>query len=176
MKTLVKEDLTRIGILNKVSGFKGRLSGLVEAARPEKLRSKKFLFILLEGLPVPFTIEEIEINENEILVKFENINSEEEAKKLLRKELYTEKFSSKNKTAVMSWKDLIHYTAIDADFGEIGIIEEVLEYPKQMLAKCMVNGKEVLFPLNEEMVTDINPDDKIVFLELPDGLLDVYLK
>ena len=76
----------------------------------------------------------------------------------------------------MSWKDLIHYTAFDAEYGEIGIIQEVLEYPMQMLAKCLVNGKEVLFPLNDEMVTDINAEDKIVFVELPEGLLDVYLK
>jgi 16S rRNA processing protein RimM len=45
----------------------------------------------------------------------------------------------------------------------------------QMIAKCIVKGKEVLFPLNEDIVIEINEEEKKVFVELPSGLLDVYM-
>ena len=176
MKILRKEDLTRIGFVNKTSGFNGNLSCIINIARPEKLLKGKFFFLILEGLPVPFAFEKIEMKGEELIVKFVDVDTEEQAKKLLRKEVYAEKFKGKKKNDLISWKDLVDYTAIDNISGEIGIISEVLEYPKQMIAKCLVDGKEILFPLNDEIVVEIDDEEKKVFVELPEGLLDVYLK
>ena len=83
---LRKEDLSRIGFVNKTSGFKGSLSCITNIVRPEKLLKSKFLFLILEGLPVPFAIEKIELRGEEFIVKFEDVDSEENAKRLLRKE------------------------------------------------------------------------------------------
>ncbi len=176
MKTLTKEDLTRIGFVNKTSGFNGKIKCIIDLARPKNLSGKKFLFLIIEGLPVPFAVEEMELNEDELIVKLEDVNSEEQAKKLLRTEVYSEKFTGKKKSEIGSWKDLIGYTATDENYGEIGIISEVLEYPMQMIAKCMVNDKEILFPLNDEIVLEIDGEEKNVFVELPEGLMDIYLK
>ena len=176
MKILRKEDLTQIGFVNKTSGFKGNLSCIINIARPEKLLQCEFFFLILEGLPVPFAAEKIELKGEELIVKFEDVETEEHAKKLLRKEVYVEKFKDKKKKDLISWKDLVDYTAIDNVSGEIGIISEVLEYPKQMIAKCLVDGKEILFPLNDDIVIEIDNEEKKVFVELPEGLLDIYLK
>ena len=175
MKILTKENLTRIGFVNKTSGFKGNVSCIVDMARPEKLLNKKFLFILLEGLPVPFAIEEIEQRENDLLVKFVDVDSETEAKKLLRKEIYTEKQRAQKKSDILSWFDLKGFTAIDEVAGELGKIEEVMELPQQMIAKCIFNGKEILFPLNEDIIIDINEKENILYVKLPDGLIDIYM-
>ena len=176
MKTLRKEDLSRIGFVNKTSGFKGNISCMIDIARPEKLLKNKFFFILLEGLPVPYATEKIEMKGDDLIIKFEDVDTEEQAKKLLRKEIYAEKFKGKKKNDLLSWKDLVDYMAIDTISGEIGLISEVLEYPKQMIAKCLVDGKEILFPLNDDIIVDIDDEKKIVFVELPEGLLDIYLK
>src|SRR4249920_3082627 len=106
MKILRKEDLKRIGFVNKTSGFNGNLSCISSIARPEKLLKRKFLFLILEGLPVPFAIETIEVNGEEVLVKFEDVDSELQAKKLLRKEIYAEKMHDKKKIDLLSWPDL----------------------------------------------------------------------
>ena len=65
--------------------------------------------------------------------------------------------------------------AIDETFGELNIIEEVNEFPMQFIAKCTINNKEVLFPLNDEIVTEIDEDKKIIYLDLPIGLVEMYL-
>ena len=176
MKILRKEDLTRIGYVNKTSGFKGNLNCFTDVSFPEKLLHKKFFFLILEGLPVPYAIESIEMKGDDLVVKFEDVDSEEQAKKLIRKEIYADKNLKEKKNDLLSWKDLVGYFAIDNYNGDIGIITEVLEYPQQMIAKCMVDGKEILFPLNESIVLEIEDDEKKVYVELPDGLIDLYLK
>lgn len=172
---LKKEDLTRIGFVNKTVGFKGELSCITDISRPEKLLKADFLFLILEGLPVPFAVEEMEIRGNDILVKFEDIDSEISAKKLLRKEIYSQKLKGKASAEVISWKSLVDFTVTDTVHGELGKIFEVMEFPMQYIAKCMYRDKEILFPLNDDIVIEINEDEKRIQVELPDGLLDVYL-
>lgn len=130
---------------------------------------------MLEGLPVPFSIEEIEQRGNDLLVKFVDVESEADAKKLLRKEIYTEKQRAQKKSDILSWFDLKGYMAIDEDAGELGVIIEVMELPQQMIAKCIFNGKEILFPLNEDIIIDINEKENILYVKLPDGLIDIYM-
>ncbi len=176
MKILSKENLTRIGFVNKTNGFKGKLSCIIEIARHDKILKYKFLFVILEGLPVPFSVEEIEIKGEEIIVKFEDVNTEEQAKKLVRKEVYADKQKGNNKQDLIRWKDLIGYMARDNSFGNIGIIEDVFEYPMHTIAKTTLNDAEVLFPMNDDVIIEINDDHKTIVLDLPEGLLDVYLK
>jgi 16S rRNA processing protein RimM len=174
MKMLRKENLSRIGFVNKSSGFKGNLHCIIEIAHPEKILNNKFLFLILEGLPVPFAIEEMELNGSELIVKFEDVDSETEARKLSRKELYAEKQRHKKKNELLSWKDLVGFSVVDENHGDSGKIEEVLEYPQQMIARCIFNGKEFMFPLIDDIVIDINEEEKIVYVELPNGLLEIY--
>ena len=176
VKQIRKEKLSRIGFISRSHGYKGKLSCVTDIARPEKLIKLDFLFIMVNGLPVPFSIEEIEVNNTDFFVKLEYIESDVEAKKYLGKELYAEKIRENKKNVIMSWKDLKGYKAIDETYGELDVITEVLEYPTQYIGKCMVNEKEVLFPLNDDVVTEIDDSEKIIYLDLPEGLLDIYLE
>ena len=42
----------------------------------------------------------------------------------------------------------------------------------------MVSYKEteILFPLNEDFIVEIDDEEKILTLDLPEGLLDIYLE
>jgi 16S rRNA processing protein RimM len=171
-----KEDLTRIGFVNKSYGFKGSLNCIIEIAHPEKLLRRKFLFLILEGLPVPFAVQEMEIDGNEMFVKFEDVDSEIEARKLSRKEIYADRQKQKKKNDLMSWKDLSGFSVVDDTIGELGLIEEVMELPMQFIARCKQEEKEFMFPLNDDFILEIDEVEKIVFVDLPEGLLDVYLK
>ena len=176
MKTLKKENLFRIGSVQKSSGFKGALIVRLDVVKTSEYKKEKFFFILFEGLPVPFEVEQIEINDDVMLVKLVDVDSEEEARKFSRKDFFTEKIPGKIKRNINGWKDLVDFRVTDIALGELGNILEVLEYPMQMIARCSVNGKEVLFPLNDEIVLEIHDKERKIVVDLPDGLLDVYLK
>ena len=49
------------------------------------------------------------------------------------------------------------------------------EYPQHFVATMNYKEKEVLFPLNEDMILEIDLDEETILVDLPDGLLDLYL-
>ncbi|MEM6699798.1 MAG: hypothetical protein AAF599_15455 [Bacteroidota bacterium] len=56
----------------------------------------------------------------------------------------------------------------------IGVIEEVIEMPQQEMAVINYKDKEVLIPMNEDFILEILEEEKILKVELPEGLLDLY--
>jgi len=74
------------------------------------------------------------------------------------------------------YTDLKGFTAIDETLGELGEIIEVNEYPQQFIATVLYKGTEILFPLNEDFIIEIDDEEKILTLGLPEGLLDIYLE
>jgi 16S rRNA processing protein RimM len=174
MKPLLKKDLVRAGYINKISGFNGAVSCYIELDDPESPLSCNYFFLILEGLPVPFKIEKIDLRGNDLIVKFTDVDSEAAAKKILKAEIYTEKLRQKSKKKSLEWTDLKGYLVIDSTEGEIGVIEDILEYPMQFIAKCLKQDKEILFPLNEDIVVDIDDEEKKIIVDLPEGLIAVY--
>jgi len=37
-------------------------------------------------------------------------------------------------------------------------------------------NKEIMFPLNEDMIVEIDEDEETILVDLPEGLLDIYLE
>ncbi|MFN9710844.1 MAG: 16S rRNA processing protein RimM, partial [Bacteroidota bacterium] len=68
----------------------------------------------------------------------------------------------------------IGYTLLDKE-KVLGIIDEVIEQPHQILCRLIINEKEVLIPLNESTIQKINHPKKQVHTDLPEGLLEIYL-
>lgn len=143
--------------------------------KPEHILKHEFLFIRLEGLPVPFFIEEMEVNDDQLIVKLEGLDSQEIAKSFSQKEIFLEKKEDRQKKGPLTWKELSGYTAIDSNHGTIGLIEEIIEYPMQFVAMIMKEEKEILLPLNEDLVDEVIPEEKIIHVTMPDGLFSIYL-
>jgi 16S rRNA processing protein RimM len=58
---------------------------------------------------------------------------------------------------------------------ELAVVLEVIEQPLQILLRLEMQGKEVLIPLHETTLIEIDHKNKQVVVSLPEGLLDVYL-
>jgi 16S rRNA processing protein RimM len=56
----------------------------------------------------------------------------------------------------------------------IGVIQEVIEQPHQLLVTILYQGQEAYIPLHEESLRGVDHSKKTVTVELPDGLLDLY--
>jgi 16S rRNA processing protein RimM len=51
----------------------------------------------------------------------------------------------------------------------------VQEYPQQLIAIVQYKNKEVMFPLNIDIIKGIDVEGGEIYVDLPVGLLDVYL-
>jgi 16S rRNA processing protein RimM len=56
----------------------------------------------------------------------------------------------------------------------IGVIQEIIEQPHQLLVTILYQGQEAYIPLHEESLKGVDHAKKTVMVELPDGLLDLY--
>ena len=169
------KKLTRIGFINKLSGYKGEVLCIIERGDVKGYANEEFLFVKLDGIDVPFEVEEIKDRRGAAVIKFRFSDTEEYAKRFIDKEVFTEKKGKRNKDEP-DWEDFAGYEAVDEVHGSLGIIKKLEQYPQQLIATFVINEKEVLIPLNENFVQRIDDESKQIFLKLPEGLIDVYLK
>ncbi|MDB4924085.1 ribosome maturation factor RimM [Mucilaginibacter sp.] len=173
MKT---EDCFRIGSVLKTKGLKGEMQMYVDF---DNLPDIDFnaLFIEIGGKLAPFFVESIKYNQkNSAYLYLEDVDTIEKASVLVRKDIYLpNKLKPKKKKSDFTLKDLIDFTAVDENEGELGKITAIHEYPQQLIAAVTYKNCEVLFPLNEEIIIGIDVVKEIVTVDLPEGLLDIYL-
>jgi 16S rRNA processing protein RimM len=167
--------LTNIGFIIKPYGFNGELVLAIQDGEADDYGKAEFFFIELEGKPVPFFAVEIKKHSGDIVVKLEDVNSEAEAKKLAGKKIFVEESIVNSSGDKTDWDSLIGYEVFETVYGALGQLNGIEEYPQQIIAHCIVNGKEVLFPLTEDFISEINIKKKELHIDLPEGLLDVYL-
>lgn len=75
----------------------------------------------------------------------------------------------------LTYTRLVGYTLRDARLGLLGEIDAIFDLPQQEVARIDYQGNEVLIPLHEDFLLEIDDVHKMVYVDLPDGLLDVYL-
>jgi 16S rRNA processing protein RimM len=170
------EDCFRIGTVTKTRGLKGELQAFIDFAQPDKLDFDA-LFIEVNGKLVPYFVESFKMpQKNVAFIYLEDIDHIDKATLLAKKDIY---LANKHKPVKdeneFTLYDLMGFTAIDEDEGELGRIIELQELPQQLIATVVYKNKEVLFPLSEGIITGIDAVKSIVYVDLPEGLLDIYL-
>lgn len=123
---------------------------------------------------IPWFIESSSAkNETETTVKLEGVNTKESTVKLVRKNVWLTNEDFRSLAGQASPLALLHYTIYNND-KKIGIVEEVIEQPHQVLLRINYKENEALIPLHAETLKGISHDTHEVFVSLPDGLLEIY--
>ena len=166
-----------IGKLVATFGVKGELVLKHSLGKKTSMSGLEIVFIEeKKDELLPYFIEATRIkNESEIFLKLEGINAKEPAQRLVQKQIWLaaddfHKFAGRS--APIS---LLGYHAIHQG-EDLGEILEVIEQPHQLLCRIELNGKEVLLPVHTETLQKVDKNKKQVILDLPDGLLDIFLK
>jgi len=173
MKT---EDCFRIGTVLKTKGLKGEMQLYIDFEGAEKIKITS-LFIDMAGKLVPYFVTSIKfLQKNQAYLNLEDVDTIEKANMLVKKDLYLlNKQKPKKSKDEFTLKDVKGFIAVDETHGELGEILDVAEYPQQLIATVNYKNKEVLFPLNVDIIKGIDVDGGEIYVALPDGLLDVYL-
>jgi 16S rRNA processing protein RimM len=169
-------DYFKVATIGKTKGLKGEMQLYLDFDGLGDINFKT-LFIDIAGKPVPYFVASYKSSlKNTAYIYLEDVDTVGKASALLKKDVYLpNKLKPKKKEAEFTLFDLQGFLAIDVDEGELGIITEVHEYPQQIIAACDYNGTEILFPLNEKTIKGIDVVKNIVTVDLPVGLLDIYL-
>ena len=124
---------------------------------------------------VPFKIKSLKNQKKNIYrISFNSIDSENKAEKLRNVEIYCEKNQlSEEDFNASETKQLIGYKLIDINKKHIGEIVNIINNYQQDLIEVMYIEKKLLIPYVDEMIIQIDHNEKVIEMELPDGILDL---
>jgi 16S rRNA processing protein RimM len=170
------EDCFQLGYVTKPHGLKGEVSIFLDTDVPEYYQEMESVFVQIENKLVPFFIDTIEIRKDRAIVKFEGVDSLEEAESMRGMGLYlpADQLPTLDDKSFY-YHEIEGFTAQDVHHGEIGVINTVYSSGPQDLFSILFNSKEILVPVHDDILVRINRDEKKVVLSLPEGLLDLYL-
>ena len=172
-----KEDCFYLGKIVKKYSFKGELLVKLDTDDPIIYTKMESVFIDKNKNLIPFFIERSSLHKSTLLrVKFEDIDNEEDADKLLKSELYLPlEFLPQLTGNKFYYHEIFGFEAEDLSFGLIGIIKGVNDSTNQAILEIDRNGSEILIPLIDDFIKSVDLEQKKIILEVPEGLIDIYL-
>ena len=166
-----------IGYIVKTHGLKGEITVSIKEYSVEELdsiRDPHPLFIEIDKRLVPYFIQSISGNENKAILKLDDVNSVDEASKLVKRSMYLPK-NVRPKTPRGEFYDdeIVQFNVTDEELGPLGRIVEVVQAGPNRLLALEHHGKEVLIPVNGPFIKRINKSKKMITVSLPEGFLDI---
>ena len=124
----------------------------------------------MEGCHVPFKVK---YNKGD-LITVDDVKGPEQAKNYSGKKFYLHKDQFNENDFHQKNNPLTELTSYSIKHGSFeGKIIAIHKYPKQVLAELSVNGKSQLIPLHEQLIISMDHDQKIIKMELPDGIFNI---
>ena len=168
-----KDEVFKIGILNKPHGSKGELSFTFTDDIFDRVDDCDYLILLLDGILVPFFLEEYRFrSDNMALVKFEGIDSAEAARRFTNVEVYFPKKYMDEQDEITSWNFFVGFQVKDVRYDGLWSIVDVDDATINVLFVIDKEGKELLLPAHEEFIVGLDKKKKILTVDIPEGLLD----
>lgn len=171
------EDCFYLGKIVKKHSFKGEVIIKLDTDEPELYSNMESVFVKLGNNLVPFFIEKSSLSRGTMLrVKFEDVSSEDDADAIMRSEIYLPlALLPKLSGNKFYYHEVIGFTIVDASFGEVGVIKNINDTSAQPLFEIDREGNEIFIPMIDDFIKKVDRENKIIEVETPEGLIDLYL-
>ncbi|MBQ4475916.1 MAG: 16S rRNA processing protein RimM [Bacteroidales bacterium] len=171
------KELVEIALVAKTYGLNGHLSLKFDSSFSDDLLDEEIpVFLLIEGIPVPFFVEEYKNSGGYVATKFRYIDGAETAEKYVGCKVLVFADDVLDDEEYDEEMDLIGYKVFDAHHGYVGEIADFNLIPGNPVFETDFNGKTIIIPYTEEIVVDINDDKQEVYIDAPEGLIELYLE
>lgn len=170
-----RDDVYKIGKLGKPHGVRGEISFMITDDVFDRVDAD-YLVLDIDGILVPFYIEEYRFKSDEnVLVKFEDIETQEQARNYTGCEVFFPRHLSDSDEENMTWAEIIGFSLQDAKTGDVvGTIQHVDDNTINILFEvASPEGKELLIPASADLIEGVDAEKKVVNVNLPEGILDL---
>ena len=166
----------------KSNGTDGEVLMTFLGMDPEEINPKEPVFVEFDGLPVPFFFESFtRRGTGRALVHLTGVRSLADADELAGRDVYVEAPEEED------GEDIIGWTVLDATGATVGTVRDYEDIPGNLCIwverdstdkpwndekkDAQEKAHELLLPLHDDLILEINPDTRTIMLEIPDGLL-----
>jgi len=165
-------ELQPIGYISRAHGVHGEINIITDQTFGDELLETEFLFIELQGKPVPFPVEYMRWqSENMLLAKVEFIEGESQARSMKGKKIWVEKLPEFI-SEVSTIQQYVGYEIVN-ESGSGGKVTSVLEIPGNPILITIIDENEILIPLEADYILDIDTKTNLIRVNLPEGLTDI---
>ncbi len=172
-----KEECFYLGKIAKKFSFKGEVLIYLDTDEPELYENLESVFVECNKHLVPFFIENSSLHKNDFLrVRFEDVKTEEDADELLGNGIYLPlKMLPKLTGNKFYFHEVIGFEIEDTRLGVFGIIQSINDSTAQPLFEVLNGSVEMLIPMIDDFLVKIDRKNKKVVMNLPEGLVEMYL-
>jgi 16S rRNA processing protein RimM len=171
-----KEDCYFLGKITRRHGLAGNVILKLDTDQPELYNKLESIFVEVNGLLVPFFIEKSSWSKLDALnLAFKN-SSEALVDQSLGKNVYLPLSTLPKLTGnQFYYHEVIGYEIMDQDNKDCGVIRSINDQTKQNYFVTNLYGKEVVIPMIKDWILEVNREERYIKIELPEGLIDVFL-
>lgn len=171
---ITKEEVFPIGQITKPHGVNGEMAFSFTTDIFDREEVPYFIFDM-QGILVPFFLKEYRFKSNTTaLLKLDGVDTEEQAREFAGLTIYLSKnYLEKVDDAEIELDYFAGFSLIDSEKGLLGVISEVDQTTDNVLFVIPTEDDELLIPAGEEYIDEIDHDQKIIYVTLPEGLLDL---
>lgn len=172
-----KEDCFYLGKVVSKYSFKGEVLVKLDTDEPGIYENMESVFVSLGNNLVPFFIDRCRLHKSNLLrIDFEEVKDEPTADKLIGTELYLPLELLPPLTGdKFYFHEVIGFTLMDEVHGDIGKVVSVNDSASQELFEAEKDGKELLIPINDEIIVKVDRKNRTIHVRTPEGLVELYL-
>jgi 16S rRNA processing protein RimM len=173
-----KEDCFYLGKIVSKYSFKGEVLVKIDTDEPELYDTMESVFVALRNNLVPFFIRQCRLHKSQLLrIDFEEVNSEDDANKIMGSKLYLPlSFLPKLTGNKFYFHEVVGFNVVDDIHGDIGIVQSVNDTTSQALFEILKDDKQLLIPINDDIITKVDRENKTIHVSTPEGLVSLYLE
>jgi 16S rRNA processing protein RimM len=165
-----QEEVYRIGRLGKAHGVRGEISFQFDDDVFDRVDAD-YLILEIDGILVPFFMEEYRFkSDSTALVKFCDVDTQERARELTNCEVFFP-YSLTDDDAPLTWSSLVGFEVVEADKNTV--VGKIVSIDDQTVNLLFELEDGLLIPANDELVIDINKEERKIIMKLPEGLLSL---
>ncbi len=172
-----KEACFYLGKIVSKYSYKGEVLVKLDTDDPEIYSNMESVFVSLGNSLVPFFIESCTLHKSNLLrIRFEEVTEESAADRIMGSALYLPlEMLPKLSGNKFYYHEVIGFSVQDSVHGHIGIIKGVNDSTAQALFEVEKGDKQLLIPVNDEIITKLDRAKRTIFVTTPEGLVDLYL-
>ena len=184
------DNLQQVAQVLKSNGTDGELVMGFREIAPEDINLQEPVFIIFDGLPVPFYIESFTKRGNsKALIRLTDISSMEDVEEIAGKAVYVAadalpemSLEEDGYAALIGWIVLTpaekngnegnsDANSEDLELYEIGEITDFMDIPNNPCIEVETENGAVIIPLHEDFILSVDPENQEIIMQIPDGLL-----
>ena len=164
----------KIGTVVSKHGYKGLIKVSLLLSNIKAVQDIDFIFLDIDRCLIPFKVDRINSSsDNSIILKLQDLNSDEDASEVILKDVYLDKKNSKFiDEESFFYNELLNFIVFK-DSKKIGEIVNINDKLPQPVFEILINDKKFMVPIHDDFIQKIDKEKKSIHIVIPDGLLEI---